>query len=75
MPGVQHASGAACQGCGAQGVQHARGVARLGDVATLLGVVEDHRLGVALDLERLECGEGEVGVALARDLARVSGRG
>jgi hypothetical protein len=52
-----------------------RGVARLGDAAALLGVVEDHRLGVALDLERLEGGEGEVGVALARDLARVPGWG
>ena len=58
-----------------QGVKHARGAARLGGVAALLGVVEDHRLGVALDLERLEGGEGEVGVALARDLVRVTGWG
>ena len=50
-----------------------RGVAHLGCVPTLLGMVEHHRLCVAFDLDRLEGGECEVRVALARDLVRVQG--
>jgi hypothetical protein len=49
------------------------GVARLGCVLALLGVVEHHWLCVAFDLDRLEGSEGEVRVALARDLVRLKG--
>ena len=50
-----------------------RGVARLGCVPALLGVIEHHRLRVAFDLHRFEGGEGKVTVTLARDLVRVKG--
>ena len=56
-----------------RGCSMLRGVARLGCVPALLGVIEHHRFRVAFDLNRLEGGEGEVTVTLARDLVRVKG--